>query len=65
MNCRKYGSKFTLGLWSLVLAANALFVASGAAFPVVLLLLAFAALIAGGVTIARHTQKPALSRSRG
>ena len=54
MNCRRHGSKSSLGFWALVLAADAAFVMAGAAVSLVLLVLAFAALVAGGVVTARR-----------
>jgi hypothetical protein len=59
MNCRRYGSRSTLGFWALVLAADSAFVMAGSGTPAVLLLLAVAALVASGVAIARRVTESA------
>ena len=54
MNCRRHGSKPTIALWMLVAAADVALIVATAGLLTVLLVLAGAVVVTGGVVAARN-----------
>lgn len=64
MNCRPYGSKTTIGFWTLIAIADAALLVAAIGPVVVLLILAGFVLLAGGVVAARLLTRPRLPQAR-
>ena len=54
MNCRRHGSRPTLALWMLVAVADIAMVLATAGLLTTLLIIAFLAVVAGGVVASRR-----------